>query len=129
MWFVGGDMMWHIGGHVELKAQWLHGARRRRGRAGRLRPPAARGRLRRARHDADAVVRVPACAASTATRFVWLETERAYLTKVWRAAGGLRWVVLTPRAVLKAEYLHNGEYGGIPQIPDDVFTSSLVLSF
>ena len=30
------------------------------------------------------------------------------------------------RVVLKAEYLHNGEYGGIPQIPNDVFTSSIV---
>ena len=46
---------------------------------------------------------------------VWLGTERAYLTKGWRATGGVRWVMST-RAVLKAEYLHNGEYGGIPQI-------------
>ncbi len=35
---------------------------------------------------------------------------------------------MTTRAVLKAEYLRNGEYGGIPQIDDDVFTTSLVLS-
>jgi len=27
------------------------------------------------------------------------------------------------------EYLHNGEYGGIPPIKDDVFTSSLVLMY
>jgi hypothetical protein len=35
-------------------------------------------------------------------------------------------VVFSERVVLKAEYLHNGEYGGIPQISNDVFTSSLV---
>src|SRR5205085_1204133 len=40
--------------------------------------------------------------------FVWLGDQRAYLTKVWRATLGLRWV-LTPRAVVKAEYLLNGE--------------------
>jgi hypothetical protein len=51
--------------------------------------------------------------------------NRAYLTKSWRATGGLR-VVFSERVVLKAEYLHNGEYGGIPQISNDVFTSSLV---
>ena len=36
--------------------------------------------------------------------FVWLDNQRAYLTKSWRATLGLRWV-LTPRAVVKAEYL------------------------
>jgi len=34
--------------------------------------------------------------------------------------------VFSERVVLKVEYLHNGEYGGIPQIPNDVFTSSIV---
>ena len=58
--------------------------------------------------------------------FVWLGTDRAYLTKSWRATAGLR-CVLTARAVLKAEYLHNGEYGGIPAIRNDVFTTSFVL--
>ena len=60
--------------------------------------------------------------------FVWLDTQRAYLTKVWRATLGLRWV-LTPRAVVKAEYLMNGEYDGVPPIADDVFTTSLVMGF
>ena len=31
--------------------------------------------------------------------------------------------------VLKAEYLHNREYGGIREFDNDVFTSSLVLAF
>jgi len=29
--------------------------------------------------------------------------------------------------VFKAEYLYNGEYGGIPQIKNNVFTTSLLL--
>jgi hypothetical protein len=59
---------------------------------------------------------------------VWLGTERAYLTKSWRATVGLRWVI-TPRATAKAEVLHNGEYGHLPQVKNDVFTTSLVLSY
>ena len=51
---------------------------------------------------------------------VWLDVgdpagNRLYITKSWRATGGLRFV-LSDRVVLKAEYLNNGEYGGIPQI-------------
>ncbi len=65
--------------------------------------------------------------------FVWLGdpnapsgANRAYLTKSWRGTGGLRFA-FSDRIVLKAEYLHNGEYGGIPQIKNDVFTTSLLL--
>ena len=65
--------------------------------------------------------------------FVWLGdpnapggANRAYLTKSWRGTGGLRFA-FSDRVVLKAEYLHNGEYGGIPQIKNDVFTTSLLL--
>ena len=60
--------------------------------------------------------------------FVWLGDQRAYLTKSWRATIGLRWV-LTARAVFKAEYLKNVEYGGVPYVPNDVFTTSLVMGF
>jgi hypothetical protein len=60
--------------------------------------------------------------------FVWLSDQRAYLTKSWRATGGVRFI-LTSRAVFKAEYLWNGEYGGIPKIPNNVFTTSLVMGF
>jgi hypothetical protein len=35
---------------------------------------------------------------------------------------------LNARTVLTAEYPRNGEYGGIPEIRNDVFTSSLVFS-
>jgi len=65
--------------------------------------------------------------------FVWLGdpnamggANRAYLTKSWRATGGVH-VNFTDRIVLKAEFLYNGEYGGIPQIGNNVITSSLVL--
>jgi len=65
--------------------------------------------------------------------FVWLGdattavgANRAYLTKSWRATGGVH-VSFSDRIVLKAEYLWNGEYDGIPNIPNNVFTSSLVL--
>jgi hypothetical protein len=52
--------------------------------------------------------------------------NRLYITKGWRATGGIH-INFTDRIVLKAEYLRNGEYGGIPQIRNDVFTTSLVL--
>jgi hypothetical protein len=65
--------------------------------------------------------------------FVWLGdattaavANRAYLTKSWRATGGVH-VSFSDRIVLKAEYLWNGEYDGVPQIKNNVFTSSLVL--
>jgi hypothetical protein len=66
---------------------------------------------------------------------VWLGDEhtgtvddpnRLYLTKSWRGTGGLRFV-FSDRIILKAEYLKNGEYGGIPQIKNDVITTSLLL--
>jgi hypothetical protein len=54
--------------------------------------------------------------------------DRIYVTKSWRATGGVR-AVINEHIVLKAEYLHNGEYGRIPQIANDVFTSSLLLLY
>jgi hypothetical protein len=60
--------------------------------------------------------------------FVWLGEERAYLTKGWRGTLGARWT-FNQHAVLKAEYLRNGEYGGTGNIRNDIFTSSLVVSF
>ena len=60
--------------------------------------------------------------------WVTLGLERAYLTQSWRATGGVR-VVFNRHFVLKGEYLHNGEYGELPQIDNDIFTSSLVVSY
>jgi hypothetical protein len=54
--------------------------------------------------------------------------ERLYITKNWRATAGVR-LIFSPNAILKAEYSHNGEYGGTPSIPDDVVTTSAVMAF
>jgi hypothetical protein len=54
--------------------------------------------------------------------------ERLYITKNWRTTAGVR-LIFNPNAILKAEYSHNGEYGGIPGIPDDVITTSAVMAF
>ncbi len=59
---------------------------------------------------------------------VSLGTNRIYLTKERRGTFGVR-IVFNPHIVLKAEYLWNREYGGIPQFENNVFTSSLVLAF
>jgi hypothetical protein len=52
---------------------------------------------------------------------------RAYVTKERRLTGGVR-AVLNPHMTVKAEYLYNFEYG-MEQIKNDIFTSSLVLSY
>ena len=54
--------------------------------------------------------------------------ERLYVTKSWRLTGGLRFAI-SERVVAKIEYLHNGEYGGVPPIPNDVLTSSVVMTY
>jgi hypothetical protein len=54
--------------------------------------------------------------------------DRIYVTKQIRLTGGVR-VVFNPHMVLKVEYLQNIEYGGISQFVNNVFTSSLVMSF
>jgi hypothetical protein len=126
MWFYGADLIADVG-PLAVKAQWLKG--RSPGDpvqeaygldlkgGGYLELDAmltgSFGLLGRAEYR-DAVV--------------VLGTERAYITKSYRLTGGVRWVI-TRWATLKAEYLYNGEYGGIPQIANDVFTSSLVLSY
>jgi hypothetical protein len=59
---------------------------------------------------------------------VTLGDQRIYITKAWQATGGLR-LVLDPHITLKAEYVHNGDYGGVPHFDHDIATSSLVLSY
>jgi hypothetical protein len=126
MWFYGFDLMAHWG-HVELKGQWMKGHS-----AGE----AAENVYGLDLHQGG-YLEMDAMLSSTfgllgrgefRDAFVFLSDQRAYLTKSWRATVGLRYV-LTTRAVLKAEYLKNGEYGGIPTIANDVFTSSLVMGF
>jgi len=140
MWFVGGDLQVHHRG-FDLKGQYLYGrapgeelgrtySSEHRPYGLRLRAGAyleanwmvlpylgflARGDLR------DAVV--------------WLGNpdapgggDRIYITKSWRATGGVR-LVPNEHVAVKAEYLHNGEYGRVPSIRNDVFVTSLVLSY
>ena len=59
---------------------------------------------------------------------VTLGTDRLYLTKQRRVTAGFRFVI-NPHTVVKLEYLHNDEYGGITEFDNDVATSSLVLAF
>ena len=50
---------------------------------------------------------------------VTLGTDRLYLTKQRRVTAGFR-IVINPHTVLKLEYLHNDEYGGITEFDNDV---------
>ncbi len=59
---------------------------------------------------------------------VTLGTERAYLTKTWRFTGGL-FADVSEHVVVKAEFLHNGEFGGIEEFENDILTSSLLLVY
>jgi hypothetical protein len=49
-----------------------------------------------------------------------------YITDLMRITGGLR-LELGASVILKAEYTYVRELGHVPQFPDDVFTSSLVV--
>ncbi|HWO24999.1 MAG TPA: outer membrane beta-barrel protein [Kofleriaceae bacterium] len=51
-----------------------------------------------------------------------------YISQVGRLTAGLR-LNLTQNLVLKAEYTFNRELGRTPQFPDDIFTSSLVVTY
>jgi len=126
MWFFGPDLIASLG-PVDVKVQWLKGK--------------APGDPSQDVYQLDlkggGYVEIDAMLTASwgilgraeyRSAFIALGSDRAYVTQSWRATGGVRWV-LTHWAVLKAEYLHNGEYGSIPSIPNDVFTSSLVLSY
>jgi opacity protein-like surface antigen len=51
-----------------------------------------------------------------------------YISKLMRYTAGARFELGTS-VIVKAEYTWNRELGGIPQFPNDVFTSSLVVKF
>jgi len=51
-----------------------------------------------------------------------------YVSDLLRATGGLRFEIGT-HAIVKAEYTHIQELGRIPQFPNDVFTSSMVVRY
>lgn len=55
-------------------------------------------------------------------------TSFVYISELARLTSGLR-LALTHNVVVKAEYTLNRELGRIPQFPNDVLTSSLVISY
>jgi hypothetical protein len=139
LWFVGVDARARIG-PVVVKAEWLrgHGA----GERAATYPEAHRpwgltldsggylevnvhvaeplGLLARMEHrDARVSLGNPEAPGGA---------DRLYVTRSWRATAGARWA-FSERLVWKVEFLKNGEYGGVPTIANDVFTTSLVLSF
>jgi len=126
MWFFGPDLMVEVGG-LAVKAQWLKGAA-----AGDPGQDAYQLTLHGGGYvEADLMLNETWGLLGRAEyRDAWvsLGPDRAYVTKSWRGTGGAR-VVFSTWATLKAEYLHNGEYGPIPGVKNDIFTSSLVLIY
>jgi hypothetical protein len=126
MWFVGADAELEIS-RLDIKASWL------RGKApGNELTMAYSLDLKQGGYvEADVIV-TPILGIIGRAEFrdalVQQSTERLYITKNWRAVAGMR-LIFNPNAILKAEYSHNGEYGGTPSIPDDVVTASAVMAF
>jgi hypothetical protein len=126
MWFVGADAELEIS-RLDIKASWL------RGKApGNELTMAYSLDLKQGGYvEADVIV-TPILGILGRAEFrdalVQQSTERLYITKNWRAVAGMR-LIFNPNAILKAEYSHNGEYGGTPSIPDDVVTASAVMAF
>ena len=140
LWFWGVDLLGHIG-PVDLKAQYLRGHGDGES-PDRIYDPNNRPYGLDLKHggyvEVDCMV-TPIFGVygrgDLRDALVWLGNpasmngaDRLYITKSWRATGGVR-AVINEHIVLKAEYLHNGEYGRIPQIANDVFTSSLLLLY
>ena len=140
MWFAGVDLLGHFG-PVDVKAQYLQG--RSKGESlDRIYDPNHRPYGLDLNHGAylevDWMV-TPLIGVwgrgELRDALVWLgnpaavaATDRLYITKSWRAVAGAK-AVINEHVAVKAEYLHNGEYGGMPQIANDVLTSSLVLTY
>jgi hypothetical protein len=127
MWFVGVDAELEIASRLTVKAQWL------RGKApGDEATMAYSLDLKNGGYVEADVLLTPRIGILGRAEFrdalVQQSTERLYITKNWRATGGLR-LIFNSQAVVKAEYSHNGEYGGTPSIPDDVVTTSAVMAF
>jgi hypothetical protein len=126
LWFFGPDLLAQLG-PVDVKAQWLTG-----GAPGDERNETYGLDLKGGGYLELDYMLGPSFGVIGRMEyrhaFVWLATERAYLTRSWRATAGARWV-WNERATLRGEYLRNGEYGGVPSIRNDIFTTSLVLSY
>lgn len=125
-WFVGGDAELSLD-RIDLKAQWLTGRAPGDAVSMTYGLDLKQGGVLEADVRATSLFgvlgRIEFRHADVTEGF-----ERLYITRNWRATAGIR-LALHPHATLKAEYAHNGEYGGVPAIPDDVVTVSAVLTF
>ncbi|HEX2687396.1 MAG TPA: hypothetical protein VHN14_12305 [Kofleriaceae bacterium] len=125
-WLVGGDAELDLG-RIDLRAQWLKG----KSPGDPIALAYALDLKQGGSLEADLLV-TPRLGVFGRAEFrdaeVTMTMERLYLTKNWRAVGGVH-LTLHPNATVKLEFTHNGEYGGTPQIADDVITTSAVLGF
>jgi hypothetical protein len=126
MWFAGADLQ-YLSANFALKGQWMKG-----NAPGHVEDRAWKLDLHSSGYleldwQLHSYVGVLA-RAEQRDALVTLGMERAYRTKQRRYTGGLR-IVFNPHIVLKVEYFKNVEYGGIPSIDNDMFTSSLVLAY
>ena len=136
MWFWGVDLQVHVLS-VDLKAQYLRGAAPGATLGGSLDADLYGLKLHGGGYAEIDWMITPLIGVIGRGEFrdalVWQGdpaaeggANRLYLTKSWRGTGGVR-LAFSDRIVMKAEFLHNGEYGGIPQIKNDVVTTSLLL--
>lgn len=138
LWFFGADLMAHLG-NWELRGQWLRGSANgdTNGQGGARTPWG----LRLNHGGYVELVGMLGPVFGTLVRIesrdamVWQGDPtsaegalRLYVSKVWRLTVGCR-IVVNERLVVKLEALHNQEFGGLPSIPDDVLTSSLLMQF
>lgn len=126
MWFAGADLT-YASADFSLKAQWIRGEA-----PGEMSARVWGLKLRNSGYvelDWQIFAQFGVLArAEMRDAIVTLGDERLYLTKSSRFTGGAR-VVFNQHVMMKAEYLLNREFGGIREFPNDVFTSSLVLSY
>ncbi|HET7504132.1 MAG TPA: hypothetical protein VFK02_24090, partial [Kofleriaceae bacterium] len=126
MWFVGADAELAMP-RFDIKAQWLKGKA-----PGDEVTMTYALELKQGGYVETNVIVTPILGLSGRAELRDAEvrqgTARLYITKNWRATAGMR-LIFSPHAILKAEYSHNGEYGGSPSIPDDVVTTSAVMAF
>jgi hypothetical protein len=126
MWFVGPDLLARFGA-VDVKAQWLKGRA-----AGDPTQNVYSLDLHGGGYlEVDAML-TPSWGVMGRAEYrsadIALPPERIYVSRSWRGTLGARYV-MTTWAALRAEYLHNGEYASGGDVPNDVFTSSLVLGY
>lgn len=125
-WFTGADAEFDTG-RLDLKAQWLSG----KSPGDPIGMTYALDLKQGGSLEADVIV-TPVIGVFGRAEFrdaeITMGMQRLYLTKNWRAVSGVR-LALHPNAIVKAEFTHNGEYGDMPSIADDVITTSAVVAF